>query len=60
MSKIENLLPRLIRLRDIPRYLGMDRHRFNEDVRPLVTEVPIGVQGKAFDRQDLDNWVDYL
>ena len=59
MSKIENLLPRLIRLRDISRYLGMDRHRFNEDVRPLITEVPIGKQGKAFDRYDLDNWVDH-
>jgi hypothetical protein len=59
MSKNEYLLPRLIRLRDIPRYLGMDRHCFNKEVRPLVTEIPIGTQGKAFDRLDLDKWVDY-
>ncbi|OGV50076.1 MAG: hypothetical protein A3F46_08945 [Legionellales bacterium RIFCSPHIGHO2_12_FULL_42_9] len=52
------LLPRLIRLRDAPDYLGMDRHRFNEEVRPSITEVPIGSQGIAFDRLDLDAWVD--
>lgn len=53
-----NVLPRLIRLRDAPTYLGMDRHRFNDDVRPNITEVPIGSQGIAFDRLDLDAWVD--
>lgn len=31
------MLPRLIRLRDTPSYLGMDRHRFNADVRPYLT-----------------------
>ena len=59
MSKNEYLLPRLIRLRDVSRYLGMDRHRFNKEVRPFLTEIPIGIQGKAFDRLDLDKWVDY-
>ncbi len=38
------LLPRLIRLRDAPAYLGMDRNRFNAEVRPLLTEIPIGEQ----------------
>ena len=57
MSTI-NLLPRLIRLKDAPTYLGMDRHRFNEEVRPSMTEIPIGTQGIAFDRLDLDAWVD--
>jgi hypothetical protein len=52
------LLPRLIRLHDAPSYLGMDRHRFNDDVRPKITEIPIGTQGIAFDRLDLDAWVD--
>ena len=52
------LLPRLIRYRDVPRYLGMDRNRFNTDVRGSLTEVPIGVQGIAFDRLELDEWVD--
>ena len=59
MSKNECLLPRLIRLRDVSRYLGMDRHRFDKEVRPFLIEIPIGTQGKAFDRLDLDKWVDY-
>ncbi len=56
MSK---LLPRLIRLKDAPSYLGMDRHRFNHEIRPNMTEIPIGTQGIAFDRLDLDAWVDH-
>src|SRR5690348_10779414 len=51
--------PRLIRLRDAPSYLGMDRNRFNVEVRPSLTEIPIGEQGIAFDRLDLDAWVDH-
>ena len=60
MSKPNNILlmPRLIRLRDAPGYLGMDRNRFNVEVRPVITEIPIGSQGVAFDRHDLDKWVD--
>lgn len=53
-----SLLPRLVRLRDAPFYLGMDRNRFNAEVRPHLTEIPIGTQGIAFDRLDLDVWVD--
>ena len=51
-----HLLPRLIRLRDAPFYLGMDRNRFNAEVRPYLTEIPLGTQGIAFDRLDLDAW----
>ena len=51
-------LPRLIRFREAPRYLGMDRNRFNREVRPHVTEIAIGKQGVAFDRLELDAWVD--
>ena len=55
------LLPRLVRLRDAPAYLGMDRNRFNADVRPCLTNIPIGQQGIAFDRLELDAWVeDYI
>ncbi|HFL3383411.1 hypothetical protein [Legionella pneumophila] len=36
----------------------MDRHRFNNDVRPSLVEIPMGTQGIAFDRLDLDAWVD--
>ena len=53
-----SILPRLIRLRDAPPYLGMDRNRFNGVVRPHLTEIPIGRQGIAFDRLELDAWVD--
>jgi predicted DNA-binding transcriptional regulator AlpA len=55
------LLPRLVRLRDAPAYLGMDRNRFNRDVRPHLIRIPIGQQGIAFDRLELDAWVeDYI
>jgi hypothetical protein len=37
----------------------MDRNRFNSEVRPHVTEIPIGEQGIAFDRLDLDAWADH-
>ena len=37
-----------------PRYVGMDPNRFNDDVRPYLIEIPIGKQGVAFDRLDLD------
>ena len=50
--------PRIIRFRDAPAYLGMDRNRFNAEVRPYLTEVPIGAQGIGFDRLELDAWVD--
>jgi len=52
------LLPRFIRLRDAPFYLGMDRNRFNAEVRQFLTRIPIGRQGVAFDRLELDAWVD--
>src|SRR3954462_4723563 len=52
------LLPRLVRFRDAPFYLGMDRNRFNAEVRPLLIEIPIGTQGIAFDRLELDAWVE--
>lgn len=50
--------PRFLRFRDAPRYLGMDRNRFNCEVRPQVTVIRIGIQGIAFDRIELDEWAD--
>lgn len=50
--------PRLIRLRDAAKYLGMDRNRFNNEVRPFLVTLKIGQQGIAFDRFDLDQWAD--
>ena len=57
-AKSRPITPRLIRLRDAPLYLGMDKNRFNREVRPHVTIIPIGVHGIAFDRLDLDAWAD--
>lgn len=54
-----SILPRLIRFRDAPFYLGMDKNRFNTEVRPHLSEIRIGIQGIAFDRLDLDAWVDH-
>ena len=50
------IVPRVIRLRDAPAYLGMDKNRFNDEVRPFLTEVPMGAHGVAFDRLDMDAW----
>lgn len=52
------ILPRILRLRDAPFYIGMDRNRFNAEVRPFLTEFSIGKQGIAFDRLELDAWVE--
>ena len=52
------ILPRFIRFRDAPAYLGMDRNRFNAEVRPFVPESRMGTQGVVFDRLDLDAWAD--
>ncbi len=57
-SRPSFVLPRFIRYRDAPAYLGMDRNRFNVEVRIFLTVIPIGKQGIAFDRLDLDAWAD--
>ena len=53
-----NIIPRLIRLRDAPTYLGMNRNLFNAEIRPTLKELRIGKRGIAFDRIDLDEWVE--
>lgn len=57
--KADQLLPKLIRLRDAPLYLGMDKNRFNQEVRSTLSTIPIGIQGVAFDRLELDNWAEH-
>lgn len=52
------ILPRFIRAKDAPGYLGMNRNMFNAQVKPYLTVVPRGTQGKACDRLDLDAWAD--
>lgn len=56
---IENcdIQPRLLRLKDAPRYLGLDKNTFNREVRPLLTEMRIG-RAVLFDRAELDTWVE--
>ena len=51
-------LPRLIRAKDAPWYLGMDRNKFNREVRPHLTEIPLGSQAIAFDRFELEDYMD--
>ncbi|MGZ3242098.1 MAG: hypothetical protein ACXU7Z_16920 [Burkholderiaceae bacterium] len=53
-----SIIPRIIRFRDAPFYLGMDKNRFNTEVRASLTEIKIGTQGIAFDRIELDAWAD--
>ena len=50
--------PRFIRAMNAPAYLGMCREEFKNTVRPHVREFPIGKQGVAFDRHELDRWAD--
>lgn len=50
------LLPRFIRAKQAPAYLGMCRAVFDTEVRPYVHEFPIGERGVGFDRKELDDW----
>ena len=52
-----DLQPRVIRLKDIPHYLGMTISHFNKQVRPYISELRYGPQSVGFDRVDLDEWV---
>jgi hypothetical protein len=36
----------------------MDRNKFNIEVRPSLTEIWLGPQSVAFDRLELDAWID--
>nr|WP_315401764.1 hypothetical protein [uncultured Duganella sp.] len=52
------VLPRFIRHRDAHTYLGVDRNKFNAEIRPTLIEIPLGKRSLAFDRLDLDAWAD--
>ena len=49
-----HLLPRAVRARDAPAYLGVDRNRFNRDFKPFLTIVVMGHKTHCYDRLDLD------
>jgi predicted DNA-binding transcriptional regulator AlpA len=58
---LERELPtpkRWMRPREAAHYLGMDRNKFNEMVRPYLMEIPLGSQAIAFRRVDIDDWAD--
>lgn len=50
--------PRLLRPPQAHAYLGISRGKFNEKVRPYVKEIRLGSRGIAFDRHELDRWVE--
>ena len=50
---------RFYRRPDAARYLGMSTFLFDRLARPFLTEIPIGDQGVAFDRFELDAWADH-
>jgi hypothetical protein len=58
IRKSSGVVPRVLRLKEAPGYLGMDKNRFNTEVRPYITEIPVGKQGIGFDRLDLDDWLE--
>ena len=53
---LAQLVPRVIRAKDAPRYLGMNRDLFYKQVKPYVNVIPIGSQGIGYDRLELDAW----
>ena len=53
-----DILPRFIRHRDAPAYLGVDRNKFDAEIRPYLTAIPLGKRSLAFDRLELDAWAD--
>ena len=57
-TKIEILQPRLIRLKNAPKYLGTNINHFNRYIRPHLTEIRLSKQNVSFDRLDLDRWVE--
>jgi hypothetical protein len=56
--RTSQIAPRLLRVRDAPAYVGVDRNKFNADFRPYLTEIPLGRQALAFDRIELDALID--
>ena len=53
---MQNYAPVIIRIKNAPFYCGMNRQRFNREVRPLLTAVPIGKAGIGFYRDEFDAW----
>jgi len=52
------LMPRIVRIKDAPAYLGTNINYFNQHIRSDLSEFRVGDKGVGFDRLDLDRWVD--
>lgn len=52
------LQPRIVRQRDAPGYVGVDRNKFDAEWRPYLTEVPLGQRALGYDRLELDRLAD--
>ena len=52
------MLPRLVRLKDAPLYLALDKNFFNREIRALLTDIHLG-RAVLFDREELDIWVEH-
>lgn len=55
---LSSLPPRLLRPRAAANYLGMNKNSFNRLVRPRVFAIPLGKRAIAFDRLELDAWIE--
>ncbi len=53
------LIPGIVRMRDAPYYLGMNKTFFREKVQPYLTRIPIDKKGIGFARMELDQWIAY-
>jgi len=54
-----SLIPGIVRLRDAPYYLGMNKTFFRDTVQPYLTRIPIDKKGIGFSREELDRWIAY-
>jgi hypothetical protein len=54
------LIPGVVRIRDAPFYLGMNKNIFRKEVSPFLTKFPIGGVGIGIDRMELDLWIAYV
>ena len=52
------VLPRFLRPRIAAAYLAMNKNSFNRLVRPMVHAMPLGKRAIAYDRLELDVWVE--
>lgn len=50
--------PRLLRTNEAHDYLRMNRKTFDKWVRPFIAYIRIGQRGIAFDKLDLDAWIE--